>query len=72
MMNGRVHIVIAFTSSMILTFLLDCVLLQTKAYNSLIQEFFMDVFHDFYLIIRCRYDGIHSNKSKYIYIHLYI
>ncbi len=64
-MNGKMHTLIAIASSMRVTFLLDCALLQTTAYNSFIQQYFHDVIRDFNLIMRCGYDGRHSKNLKY-------
>jgi hypothetical protein len=60
-MKGKVQILIAIALSMLLTFVLDCSLQHTSAHNSLTQQF-VDISHDFNLIIRCWYDDRHSNK----------
>ncbi len=65
-MNNNIQILIATTSSMLLTFVLDCVLLGTSAYDSLIQQFVIDICFDFNLVARCWYDGHHSNYLKNI------
>ncbi len=61
-MNGNMQIFIAITSSMLLTFALDCALLHTSTYYSLIQQFVIDMSRGFNLMMRCWYDGRHSNK----------
>jgi hypothetical protein len=68
MMNDTIHLLIATTFSMVLTFVFDCILTQTRASNSLIQQFVIDPFHDYFLVIPCWFDGRHSNNFKYIEI----
>ncbi len=68
MMNDTIHLLIATTFSMLLTFVFDCVLTQTRAYNSLFQQLFIDTIHDCCLVIPCWFDGRHSNNFKYIEI----
>jgi hypothetical protein len=70
MMNDQIHLLIATTLSMLLTFVFDCLLTQTRASNSLLQEFFIDMIRDCCLVIPCWFDGRHSNYSKYTEIAL--
>jgi len=65
-MNSNIYVRIAITLSMLLMFALDCALLHTSAYNSLIQQFVIDISRDFNLMGWCRYDSRHSNKLIYI------
>ena len=51
---------------MVLTFVFDCVLFQTRAYNSLFQQHVIDTFRNFFLIAPCWFSGDHSNNLNCI------
>jgi hypothetical protein len=57
MMGACMHIMLATTFSMIITFLLHCVLHQTRVDSSLVQQCSFDVMRDFLIAVRCWFDG---------------
>ena len=52
-MNYQINICLATTISMMMTFVLNCVLHQTRVDGSLIQEYAYDVMGDYLLAFRC-------------------
>jgi hypothetical protein len=68
MMNAKIHLSIATTFSMLLTYVFYCALVGTRAYNSLIQQLLIDLVRDPILAVRCWFDGRHSNNLRYIEI----
>ena len=52
-MNDQINICLATTISMIMTFVLNCVLHQTRVDGSLIQEYVYDIMRDCLLVFRC-------------------
>lgn len=62
-MDSSVHIVIATTLSMIMTFMLYCILKDTRASGSLFQNILVDRTRDQLLYTRCWWD---SEKSMFL------
>ena len=55
-----VHFMIATSISMIIALVLHCVLHQTRADNSIIQQHFSDAARDNLLSFRCWFDARHG------------
>jgi hypothetical protein len=55
-MHDRVHLMIATSLSMIITFVLHCFMEHVPSRDSFLQVYFMDYFRDYGLLIRCFYN----------------
>jgi hypothetical protein len=57
MMGPCTHIMLSTTFCMIITFVLHCVLHQTRVDSSIVQQYIFDVMRDFLIAVRCWFDG---------------
>ncbi len=51
------HLMLSTTFSMIITFVLRCILHQTRVDSSIVQQYIFDVMRDFLIAVRCWFDG---------------
>ncbi len=60
MVNAYTHLMLSTTFSMIMTFVLRCVLHQTRVDSSIVQQYMFDVMRDYMIAVRCWFDGRNS------------
>ena len=60
-MNSRMHLMIVTTLSMIITFILHCILQDTRANGFVYQTIFIDTVRDVLLSLRCL-SSTHQSK----------
>ena len=65
-MHDNIHLMIATSTSMIITFLIHSLLEYIPSTQSFLQRYFIDFIHDFSLAARCQYNqGIRNLLFHY-------
>ena len=68
-MNAGLHLILATTLSMMMTFALNCALKETRSSGNLLQVYFVDITRDFTLFTRClvnNYTGTSRRRASLI------